>query len=161
MLSHVKPLLRSVLPSPVKDTISALRSLPQCRLDDLPQWLRDRVPDRFVQASQFTQTFGRTLNLAAPKTFNEKLHWLSLYYRIPEIRELTDKYAARAHVAARCGDRVLNELFGVWDDPWELPFEELPDAFVLKVTSGSGQTSSVATGRGSTSRVRGASWQNG
>ena len=45
--------------------------------------LRDSVPDRLVLARRYKQTFGRPLNLRNPKTFNEKLYWLMLYYRPP------------------------------------------------------------------------------
>jgi hypothetical protein len=68
-----------------------VRQLPRKRLCDLPPWLLYRLPDRCVQASRFKRRFGRRLNLAAPTTFNEKLHWLMLYYRIPEMTQLADK----------------------------------------------------------------------
>jgi hypothetical protein len=107
----------------------------------LRQWVYDRRPDRWVYASQFRRKFGRRLNLAAPQTFNEKLHWLMLYYRIPEMTQTTDKYEVRAFVTARIGGWLLNELYGVWDDPEAMAatVDRLPQSFVLKVTSGSGQ----------------------
>jgi hypothetical protein len=94
-----------------------------------------------VHALQFRRKFGRRLNLATPQTFNEKLHWLMLYYRIPQMTQTTDKYEVRAFVAARVGAWVLNDLYGVWDDPETMAasVDGLPQSFVLKVTSGSGQ----------------------
>ena len=103
------------------------------------QWLYDQIPDRFVQASHFKRTFGRELNLAAPKTFNEKIQWLMLYHRIPEVTRLADKYEVRSYVAQQVGNWLLNDLFGVWDDPFAVAFDQLPESFVLKVTSGSGK----------------------
>jgi hypothetical protein len=103
------------------------------------QWLYDQIPDRFVQASHFKRTFGRDLNLAAPQTFNEKIQWLMLYHRIPEVRRLADKYEVRNYVAQQVGGWLLNDLYGVWDHPSALVFDQLPKSFVLKVTSGSGQ----------------------
>jgi len=107
----------------------------------LGQWCYDRLPDRWVYAMQFKRKFGRRLNLAAPRTFNEKLHWLMLYYRRPEMTQIADKYAVRAFVASRVGASLLNDLYGVWDDPLGMAaaLRQLPDSFVLKVTSGSGQ----------------------
>jgi hypothetical protein len=132
-------LARRVLPSPLRKALWAMRRLQVQWFRGLRQWLYDRLPDRYVQASQFKRQFGRDLNLAAPTTFNEKLHWLMLHYRIPEMTQLADKYEARTLVAARVGDWLLNDLYGVWDDPWALAFDQLPNSFVLKVTSGCGQ----------------------
>jgi len=96
-------------------------------------------PDRYIQATQFREKFGRDLDLEIPVTFNEKIHWLMLNYRIPEMTRLADKHEVRAYVAARVGDWLLNDLYGVWEDPADVDFDRLPESFVLKVTSGSGQ----------------------
>ena len=53
--------------------------------------------------------------------------------------QCADKYAVRKHVTDRGCDSLLNDLYGVWDDPADMVFDQLPDAFVLKVTHGSGQ----------------------
>lgn len=102
------------------------------------RFLSDRVPDRFVLARRFERTFGRPLNLKNPTTFNEKLFWLMLYYHPPLVTRLADKYEVRSYVAERVGSRVLNELYGVWDRVGDIDFENLPKAFVLKATWGSG-----------------------
>lgn len=94
------------------------------------------VPDRVVYARTFKRTFGRPLDLRQPRTFNEKLFWLMLYYRLPILTRLADKYGVRSYVAERIGEKYLNELYGVWEDPATIPFDRLPDTFVLKVTGG-------------------------
>jgi hypothetical protein len=81
---------------------------------------------------------GRRLNLRNPRTFDEKLHWLNLYQHDPRRAQLADKYAARQIVAARLGPDALNQLYGVWDRAEDVPFEQLPESFVLKVTAGCG-----------------------
>ncbi len=100
--------------------------------------LSDCVPDRMALARRFRRTFGRPLNLKNPKTFNEKLFWLMLYYRTPLITRLADKYEVRQYVAERAEPRILNDLFAVWDRVDDIDFKTLPEAFVLKVTWGSG-----------------------
>jgi hypothetical protein len=45
----------------------------------------------------------------------------------------------RDYVTRKIGPEFVNELYGVWDDPAVIPFETLPESFVLKVTWGSGQ----------------------
>ncbi|SLM49011.1 conserved protein of unknown function [Nitrospira japonica] len=117
----------------------ARQRLNQWSHHDLPRWWEACLPDVYVQKSQFRRVFGRSLNLASPATFNEKLHWLSRHYRDPVMTELADKYSVRAFVEKRAGSEYLNELYGVWEDPSVIPFDRLPGAFALKVTSGSGQ----------------------
>lgn len=41
-------------------------------------------------ARRYQRTFGRPLNLRNPQTFNEKLHWLMLYYRPPLATTVAD-----------------------------------------------------------------------
>ena len=43
--------------------------------------LADATPDRVVLSRRYQRVFGRPLDLRHPQTFNEKLYWLSLYYR--------------------------------------------------------------------------------
>jgi len=135
-------LARRILPLGIRKILWSLRNgLPlrtivAASLRDLRTWIERKVPDRWVQARNFRREFGRRLNFAAPRTFNEKIHWLMLNYRVPEMTQFADKFAARARVAARVGTGLLNDLYGVWNDPAEISFEHLPSSFVLKVTSG-------------------------
>lgn len=84
---------------------------------------------------------GRKLDLKNPKGFNEKINWLKLY----DSREsndlkpyLSDKYTARAYVQKVLGsDEILNELLWEGEKPEDIPFDDLPDQFVIKVTHGS------------------------
>ncbi|TKZ35414.1 glycosyl transferase, partial [Brachyspira catarrhinii] len=41
---------------------------------------------------------GYELNLENPKTFNEKLQWLKLYYHNPLMTKCADKYLAREYI---------------------------------------------------------------
>ena len=95
--------------------------------------LADATPDRVVLSRRYQRVFGRPLDLRHPQTFNEKLCWLSLYYRTPLVTTLRDKYAVRDYVAARVGPEILNELYGHWTSAWDIDFNGLPDSFVLKV----------------------------
>lgn len=81
---------------------------------------------------------GRRLNLAHPRDFNEKLQWLKLNWPNPLISRCTDKWGVREYVAERgCAD-VLNDLYGVYDDAADIPWDELPAKFALKCTHGCG-----------------------
>ena len=52
--------------------------------------------------------------------------------------QVADKWAVRAYVEEKVGDHVLNEVYHVTDDPSTIPFDSLPDEFVIKGTHGSG-----------------------
>jgi TupA-like ATPgrasp len=98
--------------------------------------LRDVVPDRVILARRFRSAFGRPLDLRHPTTFNEKIYWLMLYYRVPLMSQLADKYAVRSYVTERVGPHILNELYGVWDRARDIAFADLPETFALKVNWG-------------------------
>lgn len=87
---------------------------------------------------RFKQRCGRSLNLAEPKTFNEKLQWLKLYNRKPEYTVMVDKYKVREYIAQMIGEEYLIPLLGVWDDPEDIDFDALPNRFVLKCNHNSG-----------------------
>ena len=43
--------------------------------------------------------FGKFIDFKNPKTFNEKLNWLKLYYRRPDLITLVDKYEVKKYIA--------------------------------------------------------------
>ncbi len=86
----------------------------------------------------YKQAHGRLPNLLFPKTFNEKVVHRSLFDRRPILRQFADKYAVRAYVAERLGPQLLPRLYWVTEDPADIPFDQLPDRFVVKPTHGAG-----------------------
>ncbi len=72
-----------------------------------------------------------------PRTFDEKLQWYKLYYRLPIMSRLADKYEARSYVAEKGFAGILNELYGVYSSLDEIDPSRLPDRFVIKATHGS------------------------
>jgi len=79
---------------------------------------------------------GRWPRLKDPRTFDEKLAFLMLYWRHPQMTPCTDKYGLRAHVQEQKLGHLLPELIGVYRDSRELDFAALPAGFVLKCTHG-------------------------
>ena len=77
-------------------------------------------------------------NLSNPKTFSEKLLWLSLhtYMNNKEILDLSDKYLVREYVRKKIGDNILNEVYFVQENPDDIKYEDLPSCFVLKCSQG-------------------------
>ena len=88
----------------------------------------------------FLVNTGRPANLHSPQSFREKISWLKLYRYAGDSLAIqcADKLAVRAYVREKGFGSLLNELIGVYRTPEEIPWDELPDAFVLKWNFGSG-----------------------
>jgi len=95
------------------------------------------LPKRTFLKVRYQYYTGKKLNLENPVEFNEKIQWLKLYYHVPLLTQLADKYAVREYVTKKIGKQYLNELLGVYDDVSAVNFDKLPSQFVLKGTHGS------------------------
>ena len=93
----------------------------------------------YIIKKQFKEALGYEINLENPKSFNEKLQWLKLYYHNPLMTKCADKYLAREYIKEKIGEEYLIPLIGVWDKVEDIDFNSLPKQFVLKVNWGSGQ----------------------
>ncbi|MEO8339976.1 MAG: ATP-grasp fold amidoligase family protein [Nitrospirota bacterium] len=133
----LKSLARTLIPPRLRMATYEARQTPLKR--NILQWCEDQLPDKRVQSERYQQAFGRPLNWENPSTFSEKLHWLSLNLRLPVMTQCADKYAVRAFVKERGCGHVLNDLYGVWEHPDTIPFDTLPERYILKVNHGSGQ----------------------
>lgn len=85
----------------------------------------------------FRLKMGHKLDLKNPKTYNEKLQCVKLNYKHPLLTKLVDKYTVREFVEQINPD-LLPKLWWQGFDANEIPWDDLPDRFVLKVTHGSG-----------------------
>lgn len=102
--------------------------------------------DRFfgypLERRNFRKAHGYELDLANPRSFNEKICWKKIHDRNPLLPVLADKYAIRGYVAEVLGPRVAEEvlipLLLVTENPESLDFTQLPDCFVVKSNHGSG-----------------------
>lgn len=96
-----------------------------------------RNPELIVRI-RYRLRFHKRIDLDNPKTLNEKIQYLSLRTDTTEWSRLADKYAVREYIK-ECGlGDTLNTLYGVWDNANDIDFDSLPDRFILKTTSGSG-----------------------
>ena len=80
---------------------------------------------------------GYSLDLERPRTLSEKIQWIKLNDRSPLMPCCADKFAVRSYVEERGCGRYLNELIWHGNDPADIPFDDLPGKFVIKVTHGS------------------------
>lgn len=96
------------------------------------------VDDEKYLKKKFKSLMGKELDLKNPQTFNEKLQWLKLYNRRDEYTMMVDKVAVRDYISEKLGEEYLIPCLGVWDNPEDINFDELPEKFVLKCNHNSG-----------------------
>lgn len=94
----------------------------------------------FVSQIYFRHELGYKLDLDNPKTFNEKLQWLKLYWW-PQNEDAiicADKLRVREYVSRKGFENILNSIIGVWSDAKDIDWDKLPDRFALKCNHGCG-----------------------
>lgn len=91
-------------------------------------------PDKFYISAIYRLRFKKKLNWKNPQTFNEKLNWEKLYNRNPQYTIMADKYRAKEYIGNIIGGEYIVPCYGVWDKFEDIPFDELPNEFVVKTT---------------------------
>jgi len=98
----------------------------------------DDLQDLYVALRVHKTHHGRYPNLMRPRTFNEWIARRKALDRRPILTCFADKYTVRDYVAERVGSHILTELYCVTRDAASIPFDSLPNRFVVKPTHGSG-----------------------
>lgn len=73
-----------------------------------------------------------------PKTFNEKMLHSRYYLKEYPIPDFADKVLVRKQIADLIGQKYLVPVLGVFNNPDEIDFIQLPNRFVIKTNHGSG-----------------------
>lgn len=71
-----------------------------------------------------------------PRSYSEKIWYRMLFERDRRWITLSDKLAMRDYVASRIGEEYLVPLLWAGDKPEDIPFDQLPERFVIKATHG-------------------------
>ena len=120
--------IKKILTDPVLYMIYALG-----RLIRGPIWA-----DKLYLKVLYKNRVRRSLNFKKPESFNEKLQWLKIYDRRPEYTSMVDKYEAKEYIKQTIGEEYVIPTLGVWNSFDDIPFDDLPQRFVLKCTHDSG-----------------------
>lgn len=95
-----------------------------------------------AQKHRFLQCHGYPLDLASPRSFNEKIWYKKIFDRNPLIPVVADKLRVRDHVRSVLGntvaDQILIPLLHATRDPADIPFGDLPSDYIIKSNYGSG-----------------------
>lgn len=96
------------------------------------------LPNEMLSKIYYKILIHEKLDLKKPKTLNEKMQWLKLYYYPNNSLAIqcTDKYQVREYIAQKGLDAKLTNLLGVWENARNIDWDRLPDKFVLKCTHG-------------------------
>lgn len=124
--------------SGIKHKVAVGLKHPEILLLKMLKVIGPHLPDKPYLKLLFLFNMRQRLNLDYPKSFNEKLQWLKLNFRKPEMTIMVDKYRVRAYVAEKIGETYLVPLLGVWNRPEEIDIDALPNEFVLKCNHNSG-----------------------
>lgn len=102
--------------------------------------LQYKIGPEYASKKIYKKAFNKELNLDNPKTFNEKLQWLKLYYwpQNEKAIQCADKFRVREFLSERGYGEYLNELYFDWESVGEIDWNKLPDQFVIKCNHGCG-----------------------
>jgi hypothetical protein len=96
----------------------------------------------------FEERHGYSLDLKNPKSFNQKMCWKKIYDRNKLIPVTSDKYLVYDYIRNILGEekiRLIPLLF-VTDDPRLIPFDKLPEEYIIKANHGSGKNMVIERG---------------
>lgn len=98
----------------------------------------EKYSDREFVEMLYEQRTGRKPQLDNPQKFTEKLQWLKLNYRDPDIPLCSDKYEAKKYIERKGFPELLIPTLAVYDNADEIDLDKLPEEFIIKATHGSG-----------------------
>lgn len=100
----------------------------------LERLLGEEFHEKLIRAPRL----GYWPNIAYPQSFNENLLHRKLRTDENLYTLVADKWRVREYVAGKVGDEILNEVYHVTTSPETIPFDELPERFVVKANHGCG-----------------------
>ena len=111
--------------------------MPNYQVTHLCKCFLQIVPDKLFLKIMYYKNFKKYLSFSHLKTFNEKIQYLKLYQTDQIFADLTDKYRVREFVAKKIPEDILIPLLWVGENPEEIPYQALPEKFIIKCNHGS------------------------
>lgn len=94
--------------------------------------LKRLLPTKLFLELQYYHHFKRFFSFKNPRTMNEKVQWLKVYYKKRELVDLVDKVKVKDVVANIIGKEYVIETYGVWDAVESIEWDKLPSKYVIK-----------------------------
>lgn len=96
-----------------------------------------KIKPEFAMSLLHKRLTGDWLNLKHPKTFDEKINWLSLYGPTEKMALCSDKIRVHDYLEEKNLSHLSNEILFETDDPEEINWSVLPEQFVIKTNNAS------------------------
>ena len=99
--------------------------------------------DKTYLKLRYRLEMGKSLDFKKCRTMNEKLQWLKLYNRKPEMTDIIDKVKVKDIIKKRLGEKYVIPTLKVWNHPDDITpadIDMLPDSFVIKTNHSGGNT---------------------
>ncbi len=120
-------------------TLFKILHWPICRA--YSRHLGDRPADaflRFLCSFYFLSVLHFWPNFVNPRRFSEKIWSRQLHNRDPRLTTISDKLLVRDYVTSKIGENYLIPLLWSGKNPEDIPYDELPNKFVIKTNHGCG-----------------------
>jgi len=120
-----------------KDAIQQIESVPNIKRHKL----RISEGEEFL-TQKYENIFSKKLDLSKPRTFSEKIFCKMIALnrkKDPLITRLTDKHLVRGWVKDKIGSQHLVKVLWTGKEPKQIPFDSLPEQYVIKTNHASGQ----------------------
>ena len=125
-------------------------------LRKLAEIICSKFPVATVKARFFFR-FKRFPDFKNPQDLNEKILYLKLFTDTSLWTQMADKYHVRDYVKS-CGlESMLIPIYGSWERVEDIPFDELPQQFILKANNGDGKGTNVKIDK---AKMNGQDWQD-
>ena len=109
--------------------------------------LLSRLGERFPVLTvrlRYLARFHRLPRLSPPIDLNEKILYQKLFTDTSLWTRLADKVQVRDYVRA-CGlGQILIPMYGAWERVEDIPFDDMPERFMLKANNGDGKGTNCA-----------------
>ncbi|NLJ19270.1 ATP-grasp fold amidoligase family protein [Globicatella sulfidifaciens] len=96
------------------------------------------LPDNLYLKLIYLLIYKRRLNLRNPQYWTEKMQYKKLYHRSERYTTVADKIKLRDYAYEKLNTDLTPEILWIGKDPQEIPFDKLPNAFVIKTNHGIG-----------------------
>ena len=108
------------------------------RLNGIKVNILKGINDDLYAKIKYKENTGKILNLENPELFNEKLWWLKINYRNNLMTKCSDKVLVRDYLEELSLSSLLTDIYGVYDKPEEIPFDEMKGKYFIKCNHVSG-----------------------
>ena len=89
---------------------------------------------RRILTQKFYEATGKFPDFKNPKSLNEKLNWLKIYYNDPLEKRCVDKCEFKKYIEEKLGSEYVIPTIGVYENIEDIDFDKLPASFVMKST---------------------------